>query len=184
MHTCLTKITLNERTYHTQYPFIISKAMTVHRAQGQTLESVIVCPDTFSPGQLYVALSRVRAFEGLYLTRLIREDDLKVDHAVLEFYTRLEKKAGVSASRGRPVKNVDGSHRDTLVWVPKALESFAKEAIRLNRIPTLEGCPEPVAGRIRVRVPKRLAADLKAQIDSWRAMVKTRKAQSRSTKNQ
>lgn len=160
-----------------QYPFIISYAITIHRAQGQTLGSVIVCPDTFSPAQLYVALSRVTTFEGLYLTRPIREEDLKVDRSVLAFYTRLEKKAGISASKGRPVKNADGSRRDTLVWVPNALASFARDALRLNRVPVLEGCPDPVRGRVRVRASERLAADLQVQIDSWRAMVKDKKTQ-------
>ena len=156
----------------TQYPFVLSYAQTIHRAQGQTLRNVIVCPDTFTPAQLYVALSRVTSFEGLYLTRPIREEDLKVDQNVLAFYARLEKKAGVSASRGRAAKNVDGSRRDTLLWVPKALEDYARKAVEMNRVPVLEECPEPVKGRVHMRVPERLAGELQAQIESWRRMVR------------
>ena len=160
---------------YTQYPFILSYAQTIHRAQGQTLGNITVCPDTFSPAQLYVALSRVKTFEGLHLTRPIREEDLKVDRAVLAFYERLEKKAGVSASKGRPVKNVDGSRRDILIWVPKALEGFAKEAVRLNRIPETEECPAPVRGRVHMRVPARLAGELQAKIEEWRTIVRNPK---------
>ena len=159
----------------TQYPFILSFSQTIHRAQGQTLGSVIVCPDTFSPAQLYVALSRASTFEGLYLTRPIRKDDLKVDPVVLAFYARLEKKAGVSSSKGRPVKNEDGSHRDALIWVPKALEGYVKEVVRQNRVLDLEDFPEPVRGRVHMRVPERLVGDLRARIKSWRTVARNHK---------
>ena len=39
----------------------------------------------FSSGHTYVALSRVRSLEGLYLTKPIRLKDIQVDEAVVEF---------------------------------------------------------------------------------------------------
>ena len=45
----------------TQFPVMPCYAMTVHKAQGLTLNRVIVhCSQEFVPGQTYVALSRVR----------------------------------------------------------------------------------------------------------------------------
>jgi ATP-dependent DNA helicase PIF1 len=39
----------------------------------------------FSSGHTYVALSRVRSLEGLYLTKPIRLKDIQVDPAVIAF---------------------------------------------------------------------------------------------------
>ncbi|KAL8329811.1 hypothetical protein RB597_005206 [Gaeumannomyces tritici] len=50
----------------TQIPLMPAWAMTVHKAQGMTLENVIVNMDrVFEEGQLYVALSRARSLGGL-----------------------------------------------------------------------------------------------------------------------
>ncbi len=42
----------------------------------------------FSPGQTYVALSRLTSLEGLYLTRPLRPSDIIVDQNVLNFMRR------------------------------------------------------------------------------------------------
>jgi ATP-dependent exoDNAse (exonuclease V) alpha subunit len=70
-----------------QIPLRLAWAVTVHKSQGQTYEEVIVDMGrgAFSPGQTYVALSRVRSLEGLYLTRAITMRDIMVDNDVLRF---------------------------------------------------------------------------------------------------
>ncbi|KAK5823088.1 hypothetical protein F5H01DRAFT_288570 [Linnemannia elongata] len=46
--------------------------MTVHKAQSLTLQSVVVdLTKTFSPGQAYVALSRVHSFEDVSIIGLL-----------------------------------------------------------------------------------------------------------------
>lgn len=70
-----------------QIPLRLAWAVTVHKSQGQTYDEVVIDMGrgAFSPGQTYVALSRVRSLEGLYLTRAIRQSDVMVDQDVLRF---------------------------------------------------------------------------------------------------
>ncbi len=70
-----------------QIPLRLAWAVTVHKSQGQTYDEVVIDMGrgAFSPGQTYVALSRVRSLDGLYLTRAIKMSDVMVDQDVLRF---------------------------------------------------------------------------------------------------
>ena len=65
-----------------QLPVAPAYAMTIHKAQGQTFDRIVLNPRCFAPGQLYTALSRVRTIEGLTLTAKIRPKDLICSPAV------------------------------------------------------------------------------------------------------
>jgi ATP-dependent exoDNAse (exonuclease V) alpha subunit len=70
-----------------QIPLRLAWAVTVHKSQGQTYDEVTIDMGSgaFSSGHTYVALSRVRSLEGLYLTKAIRLKDIQVDPTVIEF---------------------------------------------------------------------------------------------------
>ena len=60
----------NFYVYHTQFPLILAyAAVTIHKCQGLSLDCAIdLSEEVFSDGMAYVALSRVRSLDGLFLT--------------------------------------------------------------------------------------------------------------------
>jgi ATP-dependent DNA helicase PIF1 len=73
-----------------QVPLILAWAITIHKSQGATLDlaEINAGSSIFACGQTYVAMSRVRTLEGLYLTSFA-PDKVKINKRVLEFYARL-----------------------------------------------------------------------------------------------
>ena len=78
----------------TQIPFVLADSMTIHKAQGATLDYCVadLGASIFSPGQAYVALSRCRTIQGLFLSEFAHTSIL-VDKEALEYSELLEKKA-------------------------------------------------------------------------------------------
>jgi Helix-turn-helix domain/HRDC domain len=61
-------------------------AITIHKSQGLTFERAIIdASAAFSHGQVYVALSRCKTFEGIVLCTRIPQSAVKTDAAVAEF---------------------------------------------------------------------------------------------------
>ncbi len=61
--------------------------MTVHKSQGTTLSRAeIRVNEAFDYGQVYVALSRIKSMEGLWLTEPISKSAIKANPDVIKFY--------------------------------------------------------------------------------------------------
>ncbi len=75
----------------TQYPLRLAWAITVHKSQGMSLdEAIISLGETFEYGQGYVALSRLRSLDGLYL-RSYNPKSLQINEAITEFDEKIRK---------------------------------------------------------------------------------------------
>ncbi|WP_273053648.1 MULTISPECIES: ATP-dependent DNA helicase [Hyphomonas] len=70
-----------------QVPLRLAYAVTIHKAQGLTLDKVYIDFDhgMFAHGQTYVAFSRARTLEGLEISRPLRPRDLVFDREAFAF---------------------------------------------------------------------------------------------------
>lgn len=70
-----------------QVPLILAWALTIHKSQGATMDTaeIDVGSGIFECGQTYVALSRVKSLDGLYLTSF-DATKIRINKKVKEFY--------------------------------------------------------------------------------------------------
>tara|TARA_B000000532_G_scaffold243853_1_gene241210 strand:- start:2451 stop:4097 length:1647 start_codon:yes stop_codon:yes gene_type:complete len=75
-----------------QIPLMLSWAITIHKSQGITLDSAIIDIGSgiFKAGQAYVALSRVKCLEGLFL-KDIKGQSIWASKKVKEFYENINE---------------------------------------------------------------------------------------------
>ena len=73
-----------------QLPLIYAWAITIHKSQGVTLDKAFIDIGSgiFECGQTYVALSRIKTLEGLYLKRFDYKK-ITINKKVQEFYKKL-----------------------------------------------------------------------------------------------
>lgn len=78
----------DKEVYFKQFPLQLSWACTIHKAQGLTLEKayIDIGNGAFSAGQTYVALSRIRSIEGLFMKKALTPRDIIIDESVKKFF--------------------------------------------------------------------------------------------------
>ncbi len=81
------EVTEKETGSFIQFPLQLGYALTIHKAQGKTLDRVIVDIDrgAFAHGQLYVALSRTRKKEDMLIKHGLSEDDIIFSERIKSF---------------------------------------------------------------------------------------------------
>lgn len=77
-----------------QLPLMPAWAVTIHKAQGLTLDKVLVDlgRGAFAEGQVYVALSRCQTIDGLSLRRPLRPHEIRVSRPAQEFYAKIRRR--------------------------------------------------------------------------------------------
>jgi hypothetical protein len=117
-----------------QYPIRLAWAVTVHKSQGLTFEKAILdLSGAFAPGQIYVALSRLRSVEGLVLSSPLNFNKLRTDQVILD-YTELRPKRNAESNK----KGVVGNNGIGIPIIPSAKETIP--AI-INKVRVI-GCNE------------------------------------------
>jgi hypothetical protein len=76
------------------FPVSLAYATSIHKSQGATLESAYLdISQAWEPGQAYVALSRVKSAEGLFLKDWSKGAITRLDSKVTAFHKKLFKEA-------------------------------------------------------------------------------------------
>lgn len=101
-----------------QIPLILAWALSIHKAQGQTLERVKVdLGKVFEKGQAYVALSRATSMQGLQVLRfdarkVVAHDKVRTFYSNLSRVEEIEKNSGAKGKQGGPSKRENGIGAD------------------------------------------------------------------------
>lgn len=83
------KVNKNAIASFIQVPLKLAYAITIHKSQGQTYDAVNLQPEIFEAGQLYVALSRVKSLDKLYLIQPLTPRMVWTNNEVTAFYHKI-----------------------------------------------------------------------------------------------
>lgn len=128
------KYTINKEVIAevTQLPLRLAWAITIHKSQGMSLdEADIDLSRSFTYGMGYVALSRLRSYQGLYL-RGLNSRSLQLDQKIYDFD---EKLRGISEpmARDRIVKKLSTNMVELKALVDaKVSHEFIKISLGMN----------------------------------------------------
>ena len=117
-----------------QFPLKLAYAFTIHKSQGQTYNSVILDLNShiFAPGQLYVALSRARTLQSLYLTKPVTYSDIISDDSIFTFLDNVREFNHMKDSSGtipqkKIIKTTPISYNFSYFIERKELDSSSKD---------------------------------------------------------
>ncbi len=127
-----------------QYPLKLAWAITIHKSQGKTFERMVldIGRGAFSPGQVYVALSRVKTLEGIILKKPLKKSHIFMDRAIVDFmtkyrYSQSEKELSMESRRSVIQDAINNRKRLEIVYL-KASDDKTCRVIRPLKMGRME----------------------------------------------
>jgi ATP-dependent exoDNAse (exonuclease V) alpha subunit len=89
-----------------QFPLTVCYGITIHKAQGKTLNSAVIDfgNGAFAHGQVYVALSRCRTMDGIKLLTPLKYSDIKYDKRVKNYIWQKLYKPAIDRQKEKEIK--------------------------------------------------------------------------------
>lgn len=93
----------------TQFPITLAWACTIHKIQGLTVDRIVISSElnkqrSFNYGQIYVALSRAKTLQGIYILGELKKNHVRANPKVQKEYERLR-----NATAQMPSNQIMGS---------------------------------------------------------------------------
>lgn len=146
----------------TQLPLRLAWAITIHKSQGMSLDAAeIDLSRAFTPGMGYVALSRVRSLEGIYLQGLNRQA-LQLQPIIYEFDRLLRQASTLLAENtaDAPDEVVEPEMAEAEVAIDEPLfqklRAWRLERARADKVAPFIVAHDIALAELSVRKPKTL----------------------------